>query len=371
MHAQPLTEVGRETLEQDVADYLASKRRRLTDASYKGYVAALRELAAHFAGRDLADFELPAGAALVEDFLAGRWGASSARTFNKNLSIVHGFFEWQVRRGHLHGDPTLPIERAKARPPRRWTFTETECDRILDSNTAPRDGIGIRLLLFYGIRKGALRGIRFEHFDRERRRLEIFTKGEKTQVLPIGDEWIWDALAKLLEAGGQPGHYLLPSCRRTQRRTRGRQAMQKLEQHLAALENGSEQLDEALAARLHDQVAALRETLRIATLPEIRIADQRDGEPMGEHGLHHLWYLWLERAAIVEPGVAAGRKMHASRHTAGQRVLDHTGNLKAVQTMLGHSSIGTTGNSYTDWGEGRLDETLEQVLRDRRGAATR
>jgi hypothetical protein len=64
MQPQPLTELGGQTLEQDVADYLTSKRRRLTDASYKGYRAALRELAEHFAGRDLADFELPAGATL-------------------------------------------------------------------------------------------------------------------------------------------------------------------------------------------------------------------------------------------------------------------------------------------------------------------
>jgi integrase len=35
---------------------------------------------------------------------------------------------------------------------------------------------------------------------------------------------------------------------------------------------------------------------------------------------------------------------HKSRHTAGQRVLDATGNLKAVQKLLGHASIQTTGD---------------------------
>jgi site-specific recombinase XerC len=39
-----------------------------------------------------------------------------------------------------------------------------------------------------------------------------------------------------------------------------------------------------------------------------------------------------------------GRKMHMARHTAGQSVLDSTGNLKAVQKLLGHSSITTTGD---------------------------
>ncbi len=40
--------------------------------------------------------------------------------------------------------------------------------------------------------------------------------------------------------------------------------------------------------------------------------------------------------------------MHKARHTAGQRVLDVTGNLKAVQKLLGHESIQTTGDIYTD-----------------------
>jgi hypothetical protein len=33
--------------------------------------------------------------------------------------------------------------------------------------------------------------------------------------------------------------------------------------------------------------------------------------------------------------------MHRTRHTAGQRMLDATGNLTAVQALLGHASIST------------------------------
>ena len=34
--------------------------------------------------------------------------------------------------------------------------------------------------------------------------------------------------------------------------------------------------------------------------------------------------------------------MHKARHTAGQRLLDATGNLKAVQKLLGHQDLRTT-----------------------------
>jgi len=53
-----------------------------------------------------------------------------------------------------------------------------------------------------------------------------------------------------------------------------------------------------------------------------------------------------------------------ARHTAGQRVLDKTGNIKAVQKLLGHGSIQTTADIYTDWDIDQLAETLSQVLLD-------
>jgi integrase len=85
-------------------------------------------------------------------------------------------------------------------------------------------------------------------------------------------------------------------------------------------------------------------------------------KPMGDHGLHSWWYRCLERAGIVEEGTSSGGRMHKARHTAGQRVLDGSGNLKAVQKLLGHSSIQTTADTYTDWDIEQLAKTLAEVL---------
>ena len=54
--------------------------------------------------------------------------------------------------------------------------------------------------------------------------------------------------------------------------------------------------------------------------------------------------------------------MHKARHTAGQRVLDATGKLKAPQKLLGHASISTTGDIYADWDIDQLAETMRIVL---------
>ena len=86
---------------------------------------------------------------------------------------------------------------------------------------------------------------------------------------------------------------------------------------------------------------------------------------MGVHGLHKWWYRCLEKAGVVAEGQTSGERMHKARHTAGQRVLDHTrGNLKAVQKLLGHSSISTTGDIYTDWDIDQLAETLRGMLEE-------
>lgn len=43
-------------------------------------------------------------------------------------------------------------------------------------------------------------------------------------------------------------------------------------------------------------------------------------------------------------------------------MLDKTGNLRAVQKLLGHSSIQTTADIYTDWDIDQLAASLSEVL---------
>ena len=66
--------------------------------------------------------------------------------------------------------------------------------------------------------------------------------------------------------------------------------------------------------------------------------------------------------AVVAKGTTSGERMHKARHTAGQRVLDQTSNLKAVQKLLGHATIQTTGDIYTDWDIDQLAATMADVL---------
>jgi integrase len=155
--------------------------------------------------------------------------------------------------------------------------------------------------------------VRLRDFDPERRRLSFLSKNGRQQTLPLVDDELWSDLELC------SGDYLL--CRRKQV-WRG------------YLPDGSSRFE-------HKRYPQL---------------------PMGTHGLHDWWYARLADAGLVEQGVTSGQRMHKARHSAGQRVLDQTGNLKAVQKLLGHASIQTTADVYLDWDIEQLAETMRQTL---------
>jgi integrase len=300
-----LTPVG-----EEIAGYLRAKRKRLTDSSYRDYESGLDKLARHFPDFRVEDFEPPAGTERLEEFLEALWGDGAPRTYNKNLSIVKDFFRFEIMRGRLHGDPTLPIEPARKREVYRTTFTADQRRAIVAESPELRDRLGLRLLLDYGIRKGSLQAVRFQHFDHARKRLAIFAKGGKVRNIPIPDPAFWHELGLLLVETQAEGHHFL---------------MQQLKG------NG--------AGTCRDPA-----------------------KPMGSHGMHSWWYRALERAGVVATGTTSGERMHKARHTAGQRLLDHTGNLKAVQQLLGHTSITTTADVYVGWDEEALAGSLRKAL---------
>ena len=198
--------------------YLRAKRKRLTDSSYRDYEAGLDKLARYFPDLDIEDFEPPVGGERLEAFLDAQWGGGAPRTYNKNLSIIGDFFLWAVRHGKLHGDPTTLIERARSRQVYRETFSNDQRRRIIAEQESRRDRLALRLLLDYGLRKGALRAVQFKHFDHQRKRLTIFTKGEKVREVPLPHAELWlDLERHILDVQAEPSHYLLSARRRARR----------------------------------------------------------------------------------------------------------------------------------------------------------
>lgn len=351
------------SLPRAAAVYLMSKRKRLTPASERGYKSVLDAFAAAHSDLVLSDLEPPLGTNLIEDFLTERWSARAPRTYNKSHSILHEFVKWHYARGSLNRDPMLTLERAKPRPFHRTTFDGDQRVRIFATNPEPHDQVALHLLLDYGIRKGALRGVRFEHFDAHAAQLVVFTKGEKIHEIEIPDPLIWDLLETIAEP---PEHYLLPRQVMRRRRPAQRAQLTLASDLLAQLQETVAGItDDACQQELDIAAGAAAESARWVALAINAASSQTRRYPdevIGEHGLHDWWYRCLQRAGIVEEHVTHGQRMHKARHTAGQRVLDTTGNLKAAQTLLGHSTIGTTGDNYTGWENSQMRATMRDVL---------
>jgi integrase len=119
--------------------YLRWKRGSLTPASYRSYEACLDKLARYFCDLELADFEPPVGTERLEEFLDEHWGDRAPRTYNKNLSTVRDFFKWAVLKGKLHGDPSMPLQRRKARGVERTIFSADQERAIIAAQESLRD----------------------------------------------------------------------------------------------------------------------------------------------------------------------------------------------------------------------------------------
>jgi integrase/recombinase XerD len=292
----------------EVDAYLRAKRKRLTKGSDLKYTGTLRRLVEFFTDLELADFEPPIGTTRVEEFLDAWWGADKAapRTYNVQLSVVKDFFKWQVAHGRMHANPVLAIERAKVRDPHREVFNADQFRAIIASQDDLRDRIVLRLMLVYGLRKAELRAVRFKHFDHVRLTITVFGKGGKVSMLPIPDQAFWHDLERLiLDAQAEPSHFLMPGRRGNRHGSR--------------------------------------------LLPDTQISN---------HALHDWWYARLADAGIVVEGTTKGERMHKARHTAGQNLLNATGNLKAVQKLLRHESILTTADVYVSWDLDQLAQSL-------------
>lgn len=344
MHAQSLTEGGRSRrrdrryldtpMGQEADHYLSIKRRRLTDASYRGYEMTLAELAMFYPTHTLDQFMPPQGIELLERFLSTRWGDSAPRTYNKNLSILSDFFKWQAKRQRLLGDPTLPIEKARKSAFYRTTFTTEQKAMILATARTQSERLALMLLLVYGIRKGTLQAIKFHHFNPDRRHVALHTKGQKVQILQLPHPEIWAVLDSIEDA--KPHHYLLPRQHLVRRPTWARKA---------------EAIREKIALLELDLADAEAKAAWVKYWPADRI---------GEHGLHDWWYRCLAKAGIVDQGVTSGERMHKARHSAAQHILDTTGSMKTVQTTLGHESA-QTSEQYVDWSETQQAASLAVV----------
>ncbi len=177
---------------------------------------------------------------------------------------------------------------------------------IIDRNPRDQDKAALLMLFRLGIRKGELRGFRFEHYDAERAAVRVCGKGGKWRTIPVEDAELRAVLDKYVaDHDPEPAEYLL----------------------------------------YPERVGAVRWANRFA--------------PMSDTAAHRWWHACLDRSGVKH------LPMHSARHTAITDLVRDTGNLKAAQIFAGHASIQTTADIYAHFDLADLREALKMVAQRR------
>lgn len=274
--------------------------RRLSAATVRAYRSDLSDLARASGDADLDEID-------VETLRGWQWDATTAglskATAARRTSAVKGFLSWAREEGMTDVDPGQRLVAPKRGRTLPTVATAPALSDVLtDAKEATRDGdpIALRdhalleLLYGSGARVSEICGLDVDDIDDERRTLRVRGKGDKERVVPYGRP-----AAEALHA------YLV----------RGRPA---------------------LSARGERAGAAVFLGAR--------------GGRLGPRAVHSV----VSRTVAHAVG-ADSLGPHALRHSAATHLLDGGADLRSVQEILGHASLGTT-QIYTHVSAERLRE---------------
>ncbi len=290
----------------DAADVYAAHLagvRRLSPATVRAYRSDLADLAASTGDIPLVDIDL-------EHLREWLWTATkrgdARATLARRAAAARGFFAWALEAGYLPTDPSLRLLAPKRHRTLPAVATADALRDLLDrlaATAAEGDPLALRdsaiLELLYGsaLRVSELCGLDIDDLDPGRATARVTGKGSKERVVPYGRP-----AARAIEA------YLV----------RGRPSL-----------------------RARSRAASAGTELFV-------------GARGGRIGPRSVYDLVARTLAPVVGSSAVGP--HALRHSAATHLLDGGADLRAVQEMLGHASLGTT-QIYTHVSSERLAAT--------------
>lgn len=284
-----------------VEGYLAhlSDVRRVSPATVRAYRSDLADLVNHLRDPRLESVDL-------DQLREWQWQASKAgqakSTSARRISSVRGFFAWAKDEGVLDADVSLRLvspKRGRTLPSVATADTLASVLRSLEEGARDGDPIALRdhalLEVIYGsgARVSEVCGLDLDDVDHERRTMRLRGKGDKERVVPFG-----------LPAESALQAYLV----------RGR----------PVLRARADDTSDATSSRSRDTAAR-------AVFLGAR------GGRIGPRAVHA-----LVTRTVGDAMGADALGPHALRHSAATHLLDGGADLRAVQEILGHASLGTT-----------------------------
>jgi len=270
---------------------------RNTVEAYKGDLVRLGEALAKKGGADLLTADPQVLSAHFRDL---RRQGLSPRSIARALASIRGFYEGLITTGDRADNPAVNLLPPKLYRPLPKVLTEEEVDALLaapdtDKPLGLRDRAMIELLYATGLRVSELVGLQIPQLRLDVGFLLAFGKGSKERVVPVGE---------------QAEHWV----HRYLRDVRPDLAEGR---HLAVFTNAA-------------------------------------GAPMTRQGF---WKIL--KGYGLKAGIRSAPSPHVLRHSFATHLLEHGADLRAVQTMLGHSDVSTT-EIYTHIHKERLKSLYDR-----------
>ncbi|HWI32237.1 MAG TPA: tyrosine recombinase XerC [Microbacterium sp.] len=294
------------------------KVRRLSPATVRAYRADLRDLAATAGLVPLEQIDLE----LLREWLWAATKRGDARaTLARRTAAARSFFGWCAEEGLLAADPSLRLVAPKRGRTLPAVATADALRTLLDAyatRAAAGDPIELRnhaileVLYGSGVRVSELCGLDIDDLDLDRATARVLGKGSKERVVPFGVP-ARDAVGAYI-AHGRP---VLREQATTTSRT-----------HTPAASTAASSASDRLAVFLGARGG------RISPRTVYDLVSRTLGPVVG--------------SSAVGP--------HTLRHSAATHLLDGGADLRAVQELLGHASLGTT-QIYTHVSSERLAST--------------
>ena len=177
-------------VDTDISDYLHYLEgvRRMSPHTITNYRRDLLAAAGHFAGRRWGDLNSHDVRALVAALhRKGRGGASLQRL----LSSLRGFYRWLIREGRARINPADGIQAPKSGKRLPRTLDAEAVGQLLDHNSSDtplklRDRAIMELIYSCGLRLAEALSLDVDTIDLRDGSVVVTGKGGKTRMLPVG-----------------------------------------------------------------------------------------------------------------------------------------------------------------------------------------
>ena len=234
----------------------------------------------------------------ILDYLGLRMAAGiKSRSSARLVSSLKRFFQYLVREGKIHLDPSADVDAPKLVRPLPHTLSEADVEALLDAATTEtddglRDRAMLETLYATGLRVSELVGLTLSQFNFKQGIIRLFGKGNKERLVPLGET-----------------------------------AIDWVERYLRDARP-------ALMREDHSEIVFV----------------SRKGGALTRQGF---WYLIKRYAAKAQ--IHTHLSPHTLRHAFATHILNHGADLRIVQLLLGHSDLSTT-QIYTHLAQERLKQ---------------